>query len=88
MQCPIQNHFQVHCKLIKKLLPNLVSETQSAFMSNKLISNNILVAYETHHLKNKRKGKSGLMALKFDMSKAYNKVEWVFLEKIVGEIGF
>ena len=37
---------------LKKLLPKLVSETQSAFMSDRLISNNMLVAFETlHHLK-------------------------------------
>ena len=48
-------------------------------MSDKLISDNILVIFETlHNLKNKRKGKSGLIALKLDMSKAYNRVEWVF----------
>ena len=58
-------------------------------MSDRLISDNILVAFETlHHLRNKRKGKSGYMALKLDMSKAYHKVERVFLEKNDGEIRF
>lgn len=52
-------------------------------MSDRLISNNMLVAFETlHHLKNKRKGKEGLMAIKLDMSKAYDRVEWIFLEKL------
>ena len=60
---------------LKKILPKLVSETQSAFMSDRLITNNIPIAFETlHHLKNKRKGKMGFMALKFDMSKAYDRV--------------
>ena len=58
-------------------------------MSDRLISNNILVAFETlHHPKNKRKGKSGYMALKLDMSKAYDRVEWVFLEKVMEKLGF
>lgn len=61
---------------LKKILPKLVSESQSAFLSDRLISDNILVAFETlHHLKNKRQGKTGFMALKLDMSKAYNRVE-------------
>ena len=65
---------------LKKLLPKLVSKIQSAFMSDRLISNNILVAFETlHHLKNKKKGKEGLMAIKLDMSKAYDRMEWIFL---------
>ena len=58
-------------------------------MSDRLISNNILVAFETlHHLRNKRKGKSSYMTLKLDMSKAYDKVEWVFLEKMIEKLGF
>ena len=53
-------------------------------MFDRLISDNILVAFETlHHLRNKRKGKSSYMTLKLDMSKAYDKVEWVFLEKMI-----
>jgi len=45
-------------------------------MSDRLISDNILVAFETlHHLKNKRKGKLGFIALKLDMSKTYDRVE-------------
>ena len=74
---------------LKKIIPKLVSETQSAFMSERLISDNILIAFETlHHLKNRRKGKSGFMALKLDMSKAYDRVEWNFLEKVMERLGF
>ena len=61
---------------LKKIILKLVSETQSAFLSERLISDNSLIAFETlHHHKNKRNGKSGLMVLKLDMSKAYDRVE-------------
>ena len=74
---------------LKKILSNLVFESQSAFLSGRLISDNVLVAFETlHYLKRKTQGKLGFMALKLDMSKAYDRVEWVFLEKIMRKLGF
>lgn len=42
----------------------------------------------THHLNSRRKGAEGLAAIKLDMSKAYDRVEWAFLENIVRRMGF
>ena len=39
-------------------------------------------------MKNHKIGKTSYMTLKLDMSKAYNKVEWSFLEKIMRKLGF
>ena len=56
---------------------------------NRLISDNILVAFETlHSMKNHKTSKNGYMALKLDMSKAYDMVEWSFLEEIMRRLGF
>ena len=74
---------------LKRVLPLIISESQSAFQSNKAISDNILVAFETlHHMKNQKAKKGGFMALKLDMSKAYDRVEWSFLEATMVKMGF
>ena len=49
---------------LKRFFPNIISETQSASMSNRLITDNVLIAFETmHYLIQKKKGKIGEMAL-------------------------
>ena len=74
---------------LKPILKSIISETQSAFVADRLITDNILIAFESlHHMKTQCSGKTGFMALKLDMSKAYDRVEWVFLEKILLKMGF
>ena len=69
---------------LKPLLDSIISETQSAFIADRFITNNILIAFESlHHMKNNCTSKQGFMALKLDMSKAYDRVEWSFLERIL-----
>ena len=49
----------------------------------------MLEAFETmHHISNIKGGQVGDMALKLDMSKAYDRVEWVCLKKIMEKLGF
>ena len=74
---------------LKRVLPQIISESQSAFQSDKAISGNILVAFETlHHMKMKKTGKIGHMVLKLDISKVYDRLEWIFLQRIMEKKGF
>ncbi|KAG6676484.1 hypothetical protein I3842_15G153700 [Carya illinoinensis] len=64
--------------LLKTILPNLISLNQ----------NNVLVAYEAlHSMSTRMKGKKGCMALKLDMSKAYDRIEWGFVEAVMSKMG-
>ena len=61
---------------LKKILSEVVSKSQSAFVLGRLITDNVLVAFELmYHINQKRKGKDGQMAIKLDMSKAFDRVE-------------
>lgn len=60
---------------LKLFLPDIINEEHSAFVKDQLIMDNTLIAMECFHwMKKKVKGKKGVMALKLDISKAYNRL--------------
>ncbi|XP_033132135.1 uncharacterized protein LOC103836135 [Brassica rapa] len=80
---------KVLCQRLKKLLPSLISEIQSAFVAGRQISDNILIAQEIFHaLRTKPNGRSKRMTIKTDMSKAYDMMEWSFIKAIMRKMGF
>nr|XP_027109435.1 uncharacterized protein LOC113729327 [Coffea arabica] len=68
---------------IKSLLPNIISSSQLAFISGQLITDNVLVSHELHHfIKPKYRGRDGLISIKLDMRKAFDRIEWNFLIRV------
>jgi hypothetical protein len=71
---------------LKVILPCIISGSQSAFNSGRLVTDNIIAAYET--MQTRLWDKTGYMGIKLDMSKAYDRVEWSFLEAVMYKLGF
>ncbi|KAF7140294.1 hypothetical protein RHSIM_Rhsim06G0103400 [Rhododendron simsii] len=73
---------------LKKFLNGIITPYQSAFVPGRQIQDNILVAHEAFHfLKRKRRGKESFAAIKLDLSKGYDRVQWDFLEVVMRKIG-
>ena len=73
---------------LKPFLPEIISEQQSAFVLGRLITDNILIAYECLHTIRKQKVKHPFFALKIDMTKAYDRVEWKYLKGVLLKLDF
>jgi hypothetical protein len=74
---------------LRPYLQTLISENQSAFIPGRLISDNALVAFECFHaIHRTNKEEESFCAYKLDLSKAYDRVDWRFLEGALNKWGF
>ncbi|CAN0925181.1 Transposon TX1 uncharacterized 149 kDa protein [Linum grandiflorum] len=74
---------------LRKVLPQLIGDEQSAFIRGRSIFDNIVVAFESlHYMKTKPRTKQEFAALKVDISKAYDRVEWHYMEGLMSKLGF
>lgn len=86
-------HYKIIAKILtrrlKPLLPELISKNQSAFVSGRAIGDNVLITHETlHFLRTSEAKKYCSMAVKTDMSKAYDRIECNFLNMVLSKMGF
>ncbi|CAN0846303.1 LINE-1 retrotransposable element ORF2 protein [Linum grandiflorum] len=88
---------QVVYKVIAKILatrlatviPSLIGSHQTGFVRDRRITDNIMIAHEImHFLKNQRKGNTYYFALKLDMEKAFDRVEWELIYHSLDALGF
>lgn len=74
---------------LKPVLEDVVSENQSAFIPGRAISDNVLITHEMlHFLKTSGAVKHCSMAVKTDISKAYDRLEWSFVRSALEKMGF
>lgn len=74
---------------LKSVLPQLISPFQSAFVEGRQIHDNIGIVHEIFHfLKGQKAKKKYELGIKLDMQKAYDRVEWDFLEALMERMGF
>lgn len=74
---------------LKPVLQIVISKNQSAFTSRRAISDNVLITHEVlQYLKTSQAQKRCTMAVKTDMSKAYDRVEWKFIAQVLHRMGF
>ncbi|CAA7019014.1 unnamed protein product [Microthlaspi erraticum] len=76
-------------KRLQPILSAIVSENQTVFVPGRAILDNVLITHETlHYLKGSKATKYCSMAVKTDMSKAYDRLEWNFIVEVLERMGF
>ena len=74
---------------LKPILQDSISENQSAFIPGRAISDNVLITHEVlHYLKISAAEIHCTMAVKTDISKAYDRLEWSFIKRVLERMGF
>lgn len=64
---------------LRPYLDKLVSPLQAAFVPRRKGVDNAIIVQEIVHTLSKKKGRVGYMAIKIELEKAYDKLEWNFI---------
>eukprot|EP00253_Pinus_taeda_P028070 PITA_28070 len=77
---------KVEANILKPLLPSLVSGEQTSYVEGRQILDSIIQAQKVVHLLTSNK-KAG-MIMQLDIDKAYDKVNWLYIKKVLIAFGF
>lgn len=72
---------------LRTLMPQLIGPCQSSFVPNRQSGDNVIIAQEIFQSMRVRKGKKGWMAIKIDLEKAYDRLNWDFIKDTLVDIG-
>lgn len=74
---------------LKSHIDKIISKEQAAFIPGSMISDNVLIVHELmHSLKSRKRVSQTYMTIKTDITKAYDRVEWKFMESVMRAFGF
>ena len=79
---------KVIVSIIKPLLNGIISPYQSSFIPSRTIHHNIIVTQEMVHSMSKSRGNKMFMSIKIDLEKAYDRLNWNFIEKFLDNCMF
>lgn len=65
----------------------LVGKNQCSFVSERNSYDNVIIAQEIIHSMERKKGRKGLMVVKVDLEKVYDRIRWDFLKDTLKAIG-
>jgi hypothetical protein len=69
---------------LRPLLGKLIAPNQSTFVPGRMITYNALIAFECiHAIQQGSSERNNFCAYKLDLSKAYDRVDWSYLEKVL-----
>ncbi|XP_074265580.1 uncharacterized protein LOC141588019 [Silene latifolia] len=79
--------FKLLCNRLSMVLPDLISENQGAFIKGRSIIENVLICQDIVKMYNKQAVFPRCL-FKIDLQKAYDTVEWSFVEQLLDGMGF
>lgn len=86
----INSMYKVLAKILSKrlasVLNSVISENQPAFLSSRNISEGILISNEI--IDEAKRKKKGVSILQVDFEKAFDSIQWSFLDHMLSKLGF
>jgi hypothetical protein len=77
---------KVIARRLKTILPTIISPEQSGYVEGRQILDSVILAHEVIH--SLQKTKTPGMLLKLDLSKAFDKISWNFMQEMLLAFGF
>lgn len=77
--------------LVARIIPfltNLISPIQTTFVPGRRGVDNVVIAQDLIYTMDKMKGREGYMAVKANLEKAYDRLEWSFIHKVLQAFWF